>query len=285
MSLSADGNTAIIGGPGDNNYAGAAWVWTRSGGVWTQQGPKLIGSGAVVNPVSQGPYQGQSVALSADGNTAIIGGNGDNNGLPGGVIGAAWVWTRSGGVWTQQGTKLAGPGGGSQGSSVSLSPDGNRAIVGGEVSQGVAGAWVWMRSGSIWTQQGIRLVGSDSVRGSTPSVSVSLSADGNTIIVGGGTDQPNGAAWVFAATAPTVSVSGRILTPDGRGLRNAVVSLIDSQGVRRNATTSSFGLYSFIDVRAGDMYTLTVTTKRYRFTPRQMLINDNLSNVDFVGLE
>ena len=82
-----------------------------------------------------------------------------------------------------------------------------------------------------------------------------------------------------------VSVSGRVLTPDGRGLRNAVVSLIDSQGVSRTATTSSFGRYSFSDVRAGESYTITVSSKRYRFTPRQMLISDNLSNVDFVGLE
>src|SRR5260221_12864383 len=38
VALSADGNTAIIGGTGDKNFAGTAWVWTRSGGVWTQQG-------------------------------------------------------------------------------------------------------------------------------------------------------------------------------------------------------------------------------------------------------
>ena len=49
--------------------AGAAWVWTRSGGVWTQQGTKLVGTGAVGDA-----DQGQSVSLSADGNTAIVGG-------------------------------------------------------------------------------------------------------------------------------------------------------------------------------------------------------------------
>ena len=64
------------------------------------------------------------------------------------------------------------------------------------------------------------------------------------------------------ALAPPITVSGRVLTPDGRGLRNAVVSLIDSQGVRRTATTSSFGLYSFGGVRAGEIYTITVSSKR-----------------------
>ena len=43
VALSADGNTAIIGGPQDNNFTGAAWIFTRSGGVRTQQGGKLVG--------------------------------------------------------------------------------------------------------------------------------------------------------------------------------------------------------------------------------------------------
>src|SRR5450830_1493655 len=74
VSLSADGNTAIVGGYGDNSAAGAAWVWTRSGGVWTQQGNKLVGSGAVGNA-----FQGYSVSLSADGTTALVGGYGDQD--------------------------------------------------------------------------------------------------------------------------------------------------------------------------------------------------------------
>jgi hypothetical protein len=71
---------------------------------FTQQGPKLVGTGAVALSC-----QGSSVALSADGSTAIVGGFGDNSN--GCCIGAAWVFTRSGGVWTQQGNKLVGTGG------------------------------------------------------------------------------------------------------------------------------------------------------------------------------
>src|SRR5262249_57225348 len=63
VALSADGNTAIVGGWG----AEGAWVFTRSGATWTQQGKKLVGSGAVGKA-----RQGMSVALSADGNTAIV---------------------------------------------------------------------------------------------------------------------------------------------------------------------------------------------------------------------
>ncbi len=82
VALSADGETAIVGGPTDNSQVGAVWVYTRRGGAWTQQGNKLVGIGSVGNA-----EQGYSVALSADGDTAIVGGPFDNNG-----IGAAWVF-------------------------------------------------------------------------------------------------------------------------------------------------------------------------------------------------
>jgi hypothetical protein len=57
---------------------------------FTQQGPKLVGTGA-----SGAAARGFSVTLSADGNTAVVGGPVDNS-----FAGAAWVFTRSGGVWT-----------------------------------------------------------------------------------------------------------------------------------------------------------------------------------------
>jgi hypothetical protein len=137
VSLSGDGNTAFVGGNQDNNVVGAAWVFTRSRGVWSQQRGKLIGTGAVGSA-----GQGEFVSLSADGNTAIVGGPGDNN-----VVGAAWVFARSRGVWSQQGGKLVGTGAvgeAQQGISVSLSGDGNTAIVGGSFDGSFVGAaWVF----------------------------------------------------------------------------------------------------------------------------------------------
>jgi hypothetical protein len=90
VALSADGNTAIVGGPYDNFNVGAAWVYTRRGDVWTQHGNKLVGA----NQVGQAA-QHFSVALSGDGSTAVAGALADNR-----VSGAAWVHTRSDGVWT-----------------------------------------------------------------------------------------------------------------------------------------------------------------------------------------
>ncbi len=194
-AISADGNTAIVGGNLDNSSVGAVWAFTRSGGVWSQQGGKLVGTGAV------GPFaasQGTSVGVSADGNTAIVGGYGDNH-----FLGAAWVFTRSGGAWSQQGNKLVGADAiaqASQGVSVAISADGNTAIVGGPGDSGIGAAWVYTRSGGLWSQQGSKLVGTG-VAGPYPTaqgVSVALSADGNTAVVGGVNDNGYaGAAWVF----------------------------------------------------------------------------------------
>jgi hypothetical protein len=198
VALSADGNTAIVGGVGDNADAGAAWVFTRSSGVWTPGGIKLpLGTGAV-----GAAQQGRSVALSADGNTAIVGGPQDNSGA-----GALWVYTRSGGVWTQQGPKLVGSGAvgaALQGYAVALSADGNIAIVGGYADNSFAGAaWVFTRSGGgVWTQQGPKLVGNGAAGAAEQGNSVALSADGSTAIVGGYADSSyTGAAWVFTASA------------------------------------------------------------------------------------
>jgi hypothetical protein len=98
---------------------------------FAQQGPALVGTGAVGRA-----YQGSSVSLSADANTAIVGGFSDDN-----STGAAWAWTRSGGIWTQQGTKLVALGPDRdiyQGKCVSLSADGNTAIVGEGMDPGLA---------------------------------------------------------------------------------------------------------------------------------------------------
>ncbi len=86
-------------------------------------------------------------------------------------------------------------------------------------------------------------------------------------------------------TVNLVPVSGRVLTADGRGLRNATVSITDPNGVRRIITTSSFGFYQFDDVLIGRTYTIAVASRLYRFALRSITVNDNLTLPDFVGLE
>lgn len=86
-------------------------------------------------------------------------------------------------------------------------------------------------------------------------------------------------------TPSGISISGRVLTPDLRGLRNAVVSILNSQGVRQLATTSSFGVFSFEGMIAGESYVVSVVSKRYRFTSRTVQVTSNVADIDFIGLE
>jgi hypothetical protein len=210
VALSADGNTALVGGDGDNGGIGAAWVFTRSGGAWTQQGSKLVGSNAVGNS-----QQGIAVALSADGNTAIVGGHGDNSNT-----GAVWVFTCSGGVWTQQGGKLVGSGAAGhayQGHAVALSGDGNTVLLGGLLDNNLKGAaWVFTRSGGVWTQQGGKLVGTGAEGDAEQGIAVALSSDGNTAMVGGFRDgNLTGAAWVFIRSGGVWTQQGPKLVGTG----------------------------------------------------------------------
>jgi hypothetical protein len=87
------------------------------------------------------------------------------------------------------------------------------------------------------------------------------------------------------AASPAFEISGRVLTSDGRGLRNATVSLTDSAGTLRTVTTGSFGYYIFDGVARGDAYTIAVESKRYRFAPRTLSVSDLLTGIDMLALD
>jgi FG-GAP repeat len=209
VALSANGDTALIGGRGDDGDVGAAWVFTRSGSTWTQQGPKLTGSGEI----GDGDF-GVSVALSANGDTALIGGSADDE-----TTGAAWVFTRSGGVWSQQGEKLTGGGGCGTpffGRSVALSANGNTALIGGPVDCDVGAAWVFTRTGTTWSQQGAKLTGGGEIGKGWFGERVALSANGDTALIGAWfDDKATGAAWVFTRAGASWSPQGGKLTASG----------------------------------------------------------------------
>ncbi|MFN0139259.1 MAG: M36 family metallopeptidase [Pyrinomonadaceae bacterium] len=84
-------------------------------------------------------------------------------------------------------------------------------------------------------------------------------------------------------TAAGVTVSGRVLTPDGRGLRNAIVTITDSTGMTRTARSSSFGYYTFDGIEVGGTYVVSVGSKQFTFTPRTITVNDAVTDLDFIG--
>jgi hypothetical protein len=219
VALSGDGKTAVISGVGDRNGVGAAWIFVRRGARWRQQGRKLTGTGEV------GAAEfGYAVALSGDGNTALVGGPDDDRskGLTGNTgYGAAWVFTRSGTSWSQQGPKLTGRGDtptGLFGGAVALSADAGTALIGAPNANNYRGAaWVFSRSGSSWRQQGSRLTG----RGEAGSIgefgaAVALSAHGTVALISAPGDNTDvGAVWTFVRTGSSWHQHGKKLTARG----------------------------------------------------------------------
>lgn len=275
VDISSHGNTAIVGGPYDHSRAGAVWVFTRTGGEWAQQGPKLTGAGG-------GERFGTAVAISSDGNTAIVGAPFSMSDR-----GGAYAFVRVGTVWIQQGGILVGTGaigGAYQGTSVSISSDGNTALVGGPYDNGRAGAvWLYTRTGGVWTQQGPKLVGTGAAGIAQQGWSASLSGDGNIAIVGGPIDDDSvGAAWVFTRTAGVWSQVG------GKLVGTGVVGIAwhgQSVSISTDGSTAIVGGLRDND-QAGAAWVYTGNTSSVVF-PRSGLalpILDNLQTTDEVTL-
>ncbi|MGY3482271.1 hypothetical protein ACVW1C_000154 [Bradyrhizobium sp. USDA 4011] len=228
VGLSGDGNTAIVGGPFDNKRLGAAWIFVRNNGTWSQQS-LLVGDHYIGAEV----HQGRAVALSYDGNTAMIGADADNK-----FIGAVWVFTRKGTTWSDQGRKLVPndrQGAPSFGWSLALSNDGNTAIIGGLDDNNDSGAaWIFTRTDD-WDEQGYKLVGNGAVNASSQGGSVALSADGNTAVIGGHTDNKAvGAAWIFRR-------SGGAWTQDGLKLVGTGYVPVSTFGVQQGESVAISG--------------------------------------------
>jgi hypothetical protein len=204
VALSADGGTALVGAPRDDNFNGAAWVFTRSGRGWHQQGPKLTAADE-----SGAAYFGSSVSLSADGNTALIGGPEDQI-----YLGAAWVFTRSGTTWSETQKFMGSANESDLGSSVSISADGNTALVGAALGDLAAGAVVFTRSPAGWAQQASLSSGAANSAASIDGFDTALSGDGKTALVGGAVNDLAGAVWVFSRVGSAWIQQAGPLTPN-----------------------------------------------------------------------
>jgi hypothetical protein len=216
VALSAEGDTALVGAPGEDNGVGAAWIFARSEKGWTQQGTKLTIPASAVNATTcdseeeggvdeegeEGTHVcrfGRSVALSADGNTAVIGAPREN-----GNTGAVWIFTRSittpqGSKWSQ-GSELSSPEPERKqrfGVSVGVSADGGTLVVGAPHLDG-GRVWTFTGSGTNWSQLGGPLTGAGEDGEGLFGESLALSADGDAIVVGAPFDNgQQGAAWGF----------------------------------------------------------------------------------------
>lgn len=153
VALSASGNTAL-GGALLLGTGGSVIVHTRTAGIWTQQGPIFTS-----NDIAVGDRFGNSVSLSADGMTALVGALDKNSNQ-----GAAYVFTLSDTVWSQQYKFLPSDvvAGDQFGSSVALgqSPEGHViALIG---AAGGNKSYIFRRVSDVWTHfQTVRANDSD----------------------------------------------------------------------------------------------------------------------------
>jgi hypothetical protein len=275
VAISADGNTLAVGAPGEasastgvtaippNNtatgdaasFAGAVYVFFRSGGAWSQQA-YVKASNTGVND-----FFGFSVSLSADGNTLAVGAVGEasaatgvNNTNPGqgdnSLIGAGavYVFTRSGTAWSQQAyiKSLSPSQGDFFGNAVALNQDGSTLAVGApfenSAATGVGGnnvsdcaavspvncadnsgaVYVFTRSGTAWSEE-VYLKASNTGAGDQFGFAVSLSGDGNLLAVG---------------------------APSEDGALNAVSTGSVTEGTAGNGATDAGAVYTFKRVNA-----------------------------------
>lgn len=91
----------------------------------------------------------------------------------------------------------------------------------------------------------------------------------------------------FGPTSAGVSVSGRVLTADGRPVQNVTIEIADADGSVRHVLTNTFGYYVFENVAAGRNYILSAKSRRYRFTPTDILLSvtDPIDNANFTAVE
>jgi len=195
FSVSISRDTAIVGSRFNDdvpNNSGSAYVFTRSGTTWTQQA-KLTASDAAAE-------DNFGVSVSILGDTAIVGAA-FNDDVPNNS-GSAYVFTRSGTTWTQQAKLIASDAAAGDQFSFSVSISVDAAIVGAafndDAGTSSGSAYVFTRSGTIWTQQA-KLTSSDAAAFDEFGVSVSISGD--TAIVGAIFDdhagRASGSAYVF----------------------------------------------------------------------------------------
>jgi len=222
VALSADGNTLAVSAPYEDSAAtgingnqadnsmpnsGAVYVFTRSGTTWSQQAYiKASNTG----DAEEGDQFGYSIGLGADGNLLVAGAigedsgattvNGDEKDNSAPNAGAAYVFVRNGGTWSQQAYLKAANAGRNFlfGYSVAVSGDGTTIAVGsfdeaGSTRQingpydrraaGTGAAYVFVRSGASWAQQAY-LKAKEGDPQDSMGCSIAISDDGNTVATG-----------------------------------------------------------------------------------------------------
>ena len=222
-SVSLDGNTLLVGEPWGNSSRGAAYVYVRSGGVWTLQQQLTAPDAAVTDQF------GISVALSAD--TAVVGASGKERpcGVPATCIdaGGAYIFRRTAGIWNLEATLGPDPApapSGSFGWSVAI--DGDTVLVAhpgccpqAATSDQTGRVAVYVSNGGVWTPQALLAAGDIS---SGDRFGTSVAIDGDTAVIGAANNKftpgmacpcEHGSAYVFQRSGGAWTQQAQLWAP------------------------------------------------------------------------
>jgi hypothetical protein len=215
-AVALSGDSAAIGAPNaflttSGASQGAAYVFVRSGTAWSQQA--LLSA----NDAAIGDMLGASIAIDAD---TIVAGVPLRDDL-GADSGAAYVFVRSGTTWSQQAKLLASGGAAGDQFGTSVSLQGDTLTVGAPRKDGadldMGATYVFVRSGSSWTQQAL-LTASDAAVGDGFGRSVCVTGD--ALVIGASQKDEHGidsgAAYVFTRSATTWTQQAKLVPGDGR---------------------------------------------------------------------
>jgi hypothetical protein len=267
FAVAIDGDTAVIGAHRDdvgaNQDQGSVYVFTGGGTEWILQ-QKLTAS----DGTSQNDF-GASVSIQGD--TIFVG-------APAKTIGQntqqgkAYVFTRSGQVWTEQQGLVGNDGGNLDRFGESVSLDGDYAIIGAPESDPVFGmntfpgaAYIFVRSDDNWSQQQ-KIVPADG--GGSDNFGESVSINGGTVVIGApennGDSVNQGAAYVYVRNGSLWSLQSKLVTSGETGSLNFGYSVSISGDTALVSKRGSAPYYVF--VRNG-----TTWTEQQKLTPKDHL--------------
>ncbi len=248
ISVAVSGDTALIGARGDNNRSGSAYVFTRSGGTWSEQA-KLTASDAAADDAFGG-----SVAISGD--TVVVGADGDDD--AGSNSGSAYVFIRSGTDWSEQAKLTASDAAAFDFFGRSVAISGDTALIGAHFDDSARGsAYVFTRSGATWTQQ-TKLTAPGAEYGDEFGHSVAVSGD--TALIGAAGDDDagynSGSAYVFTRTGTTWSQQAKLTAADAavRDLFGESVALSGDTalvGARNDDDAGNYSGSAYVFTRTG----------------------------------
>ena len=216
ISVAVDGDTILVGAHQNDSNKGAAYIFTKFGGVWGNapvSGNHRVETAKLVAADGAADDEfGISVALDDD--TAVIGARQDDDNDS--QSGSAYVFTKVSGVWSQKAKLIASDGAADDEFGISAAVHGDTVVVGArqdDTSDGAA--YVFTKVSGVWSQKA-KLTASDGA--ADDEFGISVAVEGDTVVIGAYQDDDNGdqsgSAYVFTKVSGMWSQKAKLTADD-----------------------------------------------------------------------